>query len=188
MINQTVARRYAQALYEEAVQERRVERIDEDMALIREALETSRELVVFFESPVISRQKKQDVVKALFADRVQQVTLNFLHLLVEKKREDLFPEVVLAYRALRDEQLGIVEARARVAFPLTAEEQAQLVKALEHRVGTRIRLTVEHDASLVGGLVVRIGDVVFDGSVRHQLATLRERLEYGSYAGDGAAA
>jgi F-type H+-transporting ATPase subunit delta len=188
MTNQIVARRYAQALYEEAVQERRVERIDEDMALIRDALETCRDLVVVFESPIISRRKKQDVVKALFADRVQPVTMNFLHLLVEKKREDLFPDVVQAYRALRDEQRGIVEARARVAFPLTADEQARLVEALEHRVGSRVRLTVEHDATLVGGLVVRIGDVVYDGSVRHQLATLRERLEYGSYAGDGAAA
>ena len=185
MTNQTVARRYAQAFYEEAVRAQHVERIDEDMALIRETLETSRELVIFFESPIIARQKKHDVVEALFAKRVQPATMNFLRLLIDKKREELFPAVVRAYRALRDEQLGIVEAQARVAFPLSDAERAQLTKALEQMAGTRIRLMLEQDATLVGGLVVRIGDTVYDGSVRHQLATLRERMEYGSYAGDG---
>ncbi len=188
MTNQIVARRYAQALYEEAAREQRVEDIDEDIALIREALEVSRELVVFFESPVISRQKKQDVVKALFAERVQPTTLNFLGLLIEKKREDLFPDVVQAYRALRDEQLGVVEARARAAYLLSEDEQARLIKVLEAKIGMRARLTVEQDESLLGGLVVRIGDTVYDGSVRHQLATLRERMETGSYTGNGASA
>ncbi len=187
MTNQTVARRYAQALYEEAVKEKRLERIDEDMTMIRETLEGSRELVIFFESPIIARQKKHDVVKALFAKRVHASTMDFLSLLIEKKREDLFPDVAVAYQALRDEQLGIVAARARVAYPLSDAEQAQLAKALEQMAGTRIRLSIEQDATLVGGLVVRIGDTVYDGSVRNQLATLRERMEIGSYAGDGAA-
>ena len=186
MTNQIVARRYAQALYEEAARDQRVERIDEDMALIRESLEGSRDLVLFFESPVISRQKKQDVVQALFESRVQPMTMHFLHLLIEKKREDLFPDVVHAYRALRDEQIGVVVAHARTAFPLSSEEQTRLEQALERKAGSRIRLTVEQDASLVGGLVVRIGDTVYDGSVRHQLATLRERMETGSYVGNGA--
>ena len=185
MTNQIVARRYAQALYEEAEREQRVERIDEDMALIRESLEDSRDLVLFFESPIISRKKKQDVVQALFEARVQPMTMNFLRLLIEKKREDLFPDVVHAYRALRDEQLGVVVAHARTAFPLSSEEQARLEQALERKAGSRIRLTVEQDAGLVGGLVVRIGDMVYDGSVRHQLATLRERMETGSFAGNG---
>ncbi len=186
MTNQTVARRYAQALYEEAARQQRVERVDEDIALIREALEASRELVVFFESPVISRRKKAAVVQALFAERVEPTTLGFLRLLIKKKREALFAAVAQAYRALRDEQLGIVEAQARVASSLSEDEERFLVQALERLTGARVRLTVEQDASLVGGLVVRIGDTVYDGSVRHQLASLRERMEYGPYAANGA--
>ncbi len=185
MTNQTVARRYAQALYEEAAREQRVERIDEDIALVREALEVSRELVVFFESPVISRRKKEAVVHALFAARVEPTTLGFLRLLIKKKREALFAAVAQAYRALRDEQLGIVEARARVASALSEDEERSLVQALERLTGAQIRLKIKQDASLLGGLVVRIGDTVYDGSVRHQLASLRERMEYGSYVGNG---
>jgi F-type H+-transporting ATPase subunit delta len=186
MTNQTVARRYAQALYDEAARVQRVEHVDEDIALIREALEASRELVTFFESPVVSREKKRAVVQALFAERVEPTTLSFLRLLIEKKREALFPDVVRAYHALRDEHLGIVEARARVAAPLNQEEERALAQALERLSGARVRLKVEQDASLVGGVIVRVGDTVYDGSVRHQLTSLRERMEYGSYAGDGA--
>ena len=94
--------------------------------------------------------------------------------------------MVQAYRALRDEQLGIVEARARVAATLSEDEERVLAQALERVTGARVRLKIEHDAGLLGGLVVRIGDTVYDGSVRHQLASLRERMEYGQFATNGA--
>lgn len=177
----TVARRYAQALYEAARQEGQTEQVDADVALIRDSLDGSRELVRFFESPVIPREKKLAVVRALFGERVQPTTLHFLQLLVEKRREALFPDVVAAYRALRDEQLGIVEAGARVARPLTEAEEKSLAQALEALTGRRVRLRVALDEALLGGVVIRVGDTVYDGSIRHQLTTLRERLEHGAF-------
>jgi F-type H+-transporting ATPase subunit delta len=181
MENQSIARRYAQALYEEAERGQGVEQVDEDVRLIQETLEGSRQLVTFFESPIVSREKKEAVVEQLFGRRLRPLTLEFLRLLVRKRREDLFPGVVRAYQALRDEQLGIMEARARAAHPLGGEEESQLVAALERLTGRRIRLRVEQDPRLIGGLVVRVGDTVYDGSVRHQLETLRERLGHGAF-------
>ena len=177
----TVARRYAQALYEEAERVGRTEHVDADVALIRDSLDASRDLVLFFESPVISRKKKQAVVTTLFEPRVEPTTLRFLQLLVEKRREDLFPIVVQSYRTLRDEHLGIVEATARVAQPLSADEEKDLAQSLEKMTGRRIRLSVVPEPGLIGGMVIRVGDTVYDGSVRHQLASLRERLEQGSF-------
>lgn len=187
MTQSPVARRYAQALYEEAQQHGRVEAVDQDMDLIRETLDGSRELVLFFESPILTREKKETVVQELFEGHVQPTTLHFIRLLVEKKREDLLPSVVRAYRALRDAEQGIVEAKARTAHPLSDAEQKALTQALEKLTGKRIRLQVEQDATLIGGVVVRVGDTVYDGSVRHKLASLRERLEQGSFAGNGTA-
>ena len=180
MNESTVAQRYAQALYQEVVQENQVERIDEDMALLRETMAGSPELVRFFESPVISREKKAAVVQQLFASRVHPTMLRFLELLIEKNREDLFPTVVRAYSDLRDRELGIVEAGARVAQPLAGAEEQQLREALERLTGKRVRLNIEQDPQLIGGLIVRIGDTVYDGSVNHQLAMLREQLERGT--------
>ncbi|ARA94333.1 MAG: F0F1 ATP synthase subunit delta [Bacteroidetes bacterium] len=181
MSDTIVARRYAQALYEQAREARQVEQIDEDVELIRQALADSRELVRLFESPVIPREKKQAVVNQLFGPRVQPLTLRFLTLLIEKEREGLFAAIVQAYRRLRDEQQGIVEAQARVAQPLAEDEEKKLREALEAITGKRIRLRTEQDPSLLGGVVIRVGDTVYDGSVRHQLRTLREKLEQGAF-------
>lgn len=176
----TVARRYAQALYTEAQAQGNVEQVDEDIEMIRATMDGSRELVRLFESPVISREKKQRVFEELFAEKVQPLTLRFMNLLAEKEREAVFPAVVTAYGQLRDRELGITEAHARVAFPLDDASQEKLVAALERMTGRRVRLAVREDASILGGIVVRVGDTVYDGSVRHQLADLLEQLEHGS--------
>ncbi|MEM6646351.1 MAG: ATP synthase F1 subunit delta [Bacteroidota bacterium] len=176
MSNLIVAERYARALYGEAEKTGMITAADGDVALIRDSLDASPELVRFFESPVIPREKKESVVDALFAERLQPLTLRFLKLLIEKRREDAFPAVVRAYRALRDKQEGIIEIKARSAKPLTAEEEAELKAALAKLTGQTVRLNTTIDASLIGGVVVRVGDTVYDGSVRHQLEGLREKL------------
>lgn len=172
-----VARTYARALYEEAESGSNIESVDADVELIRSTLDGSPDLARFFRSPVISREKKESVVRTLFGDRVGRLTLRFLVMLVKKEREDHFPQIVDAYRAMRDEQLGIVEANARVAWDMDADERSELAEALGRLTGKRVRLNVEKDADLIGGLVIRIGDTVYDGSVRRQLEVLRDRME-----------
>ena len=176
MSDLTVARRYAQALYEEAEQAGTLERVDQDMQAVRESLEASRELERLFRSPIVSREKKEAVVQKLFTGHVEALIVRFMRLLIEKQREALLPTVIRAYTDLRDERRGIVEARVRTALPLGEAEEAALRQALEARTGKRVRLRTEVDESLLGGVVVRIGDRVIDGSARHQLQQLRERL------------
>lgn len=176
-----VARRYAKALYEEAEHTSKTDAVDEDMGLIRRSLDGSRELRGFFASPLISREKKEAVVRELFEGRVDALTLRFLTLLVEKHREDLLPSIASAYISMRNEQLNVAEARVRTAEPLGAAEEKKLATALGAMTGKTVRLEVEEDKSLIGGLVIRIGDTVYDGSVQHQLERLREQMGVGSY-------
>lgn len=173
----TIARRYAQALHEQAVEEKTVGRVDEDVMLLRDTIEGSRELSGLFDSPVISREQKERVVRSLFGPHLSETTLHFVDFLIAKGREALLPEMARAYRDLRDTQEGIVEAHVRAALPMSEGEQKDLRKALEARTGKQVRLRVEDDPSLIGGLVIRIGDTVYDGSVRNQLAELRERMD-----------
>jgi len=180
MKNHSVARRYAQALYEEAAARQQVDAVDADIDVIRDALEASRELRLFFESPVLSREHKESVVKALIAPHVTTLTHDFVRLLVAKKREEALADVVQVYRDLRDEQEGITEASIRSAHPLSEAEQQQLSRALRRVSGKQVRLRVQQDDALIGGVLVRIGDTVYDGSVRHQLTSLREHLEHGT--------
>ena len=153
MSDATVARRYAQALYQEAESEGNVDRIDEDMQSVQESLDASRELDLFFRSPLIAREKKQAVVGKLFDGKVAPLI----------------------------ERLGIVEARVRTAMPMEFDETEDLRKALEAKTGKKVRLRIEVEPELIGGAVVRIGDRVYDGSVQHQLESLRDQLEERAY-------
>ena len=180
MSDLTTARRYAQALHAEAEAQGQIERVDADIRTIRETLEASRELARLFESPVIPREKKQNVVRALFDAHLAPLTMRFLKLLISNQREDLFPSVVQAYQALRDRQLGVVEATARVAFAPSEQDLKDLETAVTRMTGKRVRLRVQQDPGLIGGVVIRVGDTVYDGSVRHQLERMREQLEHGA--------
>lgn len=176
-----VARRYARALYEEAERQSKIDAVDKDVEFIRASLEGSRELLSFFGSPVISREKKTSIVDQLFSGEISALSLQFLKMLIDKQRESILSEILAAYQEMRDEHLDIVEARVRVADSMGESEQENLSDALAQMTGKKIRLQVSQDTDLIGGVVIRIGDTVYDGSVQHQLERLRHRMEVGSY-------
>lgn len=185
MSDLTVARRYAAALYEEASARDVVERIDEDIDMLRKSLKGSRELVQFFESPLISVDRKHAIIDRLFEERVHELTVKLLHLLVRKGRDEVTPTLARAYREMRDKQEGIVEASVRLATSLSEDERNTLASKLQELTGQKVRLNTTVDEDLLGGLMVRIGDTVYDGSVRHQLERLRDNMKRGAFASNG---
>ena len=172
-----VARRYALALYEEAEAQGQVETVDSDVETLHSALDGSRDLAAVFASPIISREKKEAVLGRLFNGKVSDLTMRFIGLMVAKQREELLPETVRTYAALRDERLRIVEATVKSAQPLATDEADRLRQRLEAQAGKTVRMRMVVDPSLIGGLVVRMGDVVYDRSVSHQLKTLHAQLQ-----------
>lgn len=176
MSQRTVARRYATALYEEADTNGVLDAVDDDVALLRDSLADNDELVRFFESPVIPPEKKVRILESLLGDRVGDLTLRFLRFLVSKDRETMTELILDAYRSLRDEQEGIVDVDVRVAQPLSEDARTTLEETLASKTGNTIRLHETHVPDLIGGIIIQIGDRVYDGSVRNKLSTLRERL------------
>lgn len=181
----TVLRRYAHALYQKAEQQDCIQAVDEDVDLLQQSLRETREFARLVESPAIPQDKKRDVFRALLDERVHPLTLRFLELLVEKDREMLLPELLDTYRALRDEQQGIVEVHASVPAPLDDAERNKLVQRLQTMTGKDIRLEVREIPDLIGGLVIRIGDRVYDGSVRQKLDNLRDSWSRAAHAANG---
>ncbi|HEX7071708.1 MAG TPA: ATP synthase F1 subunit delta [Rhodothermales bacterium] len=187
MSDLSVARRYARALFEEAAAAGDVSAVDEDVALLEETLDGSKDLRNLLRSPVVPVTRKASVARTLFEKRVRPLTLRFLLLLIDKERAAGVGEILRAYRELRDSQEGVVEASATLALPLGEREQVKLRDAIEKLTGQRVRLRVEQDPGLIGGIVIRVGDTVYDGSVLHQLKSLREHLQPGHAiaTGDG---
>ncbi len=174
-----VAKRYANALHDSAVATGKTGDVDADVKLVADTLAESKDLRMLFASPVVSRERKAAVIDALFGNRIQTETLSFLRMLVSKRREGTFLEVAAAYQGMRDDEMGVVVATARTPVALSAESEANLRAMLEQKTGKKIRLLVETDRSLVGGLVVRVGDIVYDGSVANRLAKLKEQFTQG---------
>ena len=97
--------------------------------------------------------------------------------MAENNRIDLFPAIAEIYEAYKAEQEKSIEAEVTSAFALSDEQQDKLAKALSARLGRQVRLNASEDASLIGGVVIRAGDLVIDGSVRGKLAQLAEALK-----------
>ena len=176
-----VARRYARALNEDAAAKNAVKDVDEDIAMIQESLAGSPKLRRFFMDPMISSDKKEGVINALFEKRVHKITLSFLHLLAKKRRESVLADILTAYTDLRNDQKGIVEALVRVALPLNEKEKNKIQAGIEKLTGKQVSLKTEVDASILGGIIIRVGDMVYDGSVHHQLETLKDRLALSAF-------
>lgn len=179
MANVRVARRYAEALMSGAAERRLLDTIAADLESLSQTLQASREFELFLRSPVISKEKKRTVLEEMFARKLHEVTVSFLKLLAEKGREDLLRDILTECFRLRDEQLGIVGVEIKAAGELTKEQTQQIQKKFEGLTQKNVRLAFSIDKQLKGGFLARVGDTVFDGSVKRQLELLRERFAEG---------
>jgi len=171
-----VAKRYAAALFDVAKRDGIVDAIAEDLMAIERLLKESVRLREIFVQPLVTEDRKIEMISHVFGDRITATSLNFLKLLIRKRRVNLIDETIDEFRDLLSEHLNIVSATASTAVPLTADQVKRLTKSLETLTQKTVNLTTEVDADMIGGVVVRIGDYVIDGSVRSQLHRLEQHL------------
>lgn len=172
-----VASRYAAALADVAFEEKGAERVKRDLRAFAQAFRSSADLRNVLESPAVDVGAKRKVVEAL-AKRMDlaPAVRNFVFLLVDHRRLEILPEIEQAFQSDLNARLGVAEAEIVSAHALTDKDRQRLTAALERRTGKKIDAHFREDQSLVGGAVVRVGSTIYDGSVREQLARLREQL------------
>ncbi len=146
------------------------------MKLIENSMSASRELDLFFANPVIERAKKRSVVKALFGGKIDDMTLGFLDLLIDKGREKLTGSISVQFGVLLDELMGIVNADVKAPYALDDNGQKGVRSKLEGITGKKVRVSFSLDKTLIGGFLAQVGDTVYDGSVKRQLELLRGKL------------
>ncbi len=176
MANLRIANRYAEALLTTAEELHILKNVSDDLTIIQHIIEDSHEFRRFLKSPVIKKDKKQEAFKAAFESTVQQLTLQFLSMLIEKGREDALPNIVESFFRLQDEILGIVHVNIKTAAGLSQQQTAQLKQRFEAYSQKKVLIDQSLDKQLIGGFIARIGDTVFDGSVKQQLELLRKRF------------
>jgi F-type H+-transporting ATPase subunit delta len=173
----TIARRYARAFFEVAREDNCYKEYYEELQNFSALLDESKNLREFLANPVFDRADKKAVTDSILGKiKMSGMTASFLRLLVDKRRMGILSEITDCYRELMDAALGRARVHVKTAFPLTGELSAGLQKGLETMTGKKIEITMEEDAALLGGVVVRIGDTLYDGSIRTQLNNMRNLL------------
>ena len=174
-----IARNYAETLLELAQPLGGDATIDEYAAAIDQVAEIlDREPLVreFLESPRVGTEAKKKALEASFAGRVPDLFLSFLLVVVEKRRQSVLREIAEQYHILVDDLRGRVRAEIVLAREPDEKLRAEIVGTLERRLGKKVVPTFLVDPSLVGGIVIRVGDEILDGSLRRRVAGLRRRL------------
>lgn len=171
-----VVRRYAVTLLEATAERQADAAVRADLDGLQATLESSPELQEFVANRLLDPEAFTKTFESLFEGKLHALTLNFLRLLAERRRVHLLPAIVECVRELLAESAGISTAQVRSAVALTPEQVESLEKRLAAHTGGSVQVTVEVDESLRGGLIARIGDTVYDGTVETQLARLHRRL------------
>lgn len=176
----TIARNYADALLELARRANDQAGWGRMIAEVADAVSGDVTLRHFLESPRIAPAHKSDVLSKAFQDRMPRLFVRYLQTLVAKGRQMLLPEIAAAYRDLLDEAEGRVHAQVTFARPVSDEQRAEVAQGLTKLLGKEVVPHVTIDPAIVGGVIVKVGDSVMDGSVRRRMRLLRDRLVYGA--------
>ncbi|MDG4658509.1 F0F1 ATP synthase subunit delta [Ectobacillus antri] len=176
MSKDIVASRYAVALFKLAKEKHMLETFEEELRTVKEVFQNTKELHMFLEQPNISNEKKKDMLKTVFSS-LSQPMLNTLCLLVDKQREDIVTDIADAYFELANAERNIADATVYSVRPLTEDEKAGIAEVFAKRDGKdAIRIKNVVNTELLGGIKVRIGNRIYDGSLQGKLARIQREL------------
>jgi len=174
---QTVARRYATALADVAIDRREERDVQNELDQWAEMIESHAQLKEVFANPTVVYDHKRKVLEDLIArSRVRETTASFLRVLLKNQRLSQLREITERYGLVLDERGGIVAAHVTTARPIPEDLRNSLHETLVAATGRKVRLSFTTDESIIGGLVARIGSTIFDGSVQSQLDRLANEM------------
>jgi len=175
----TAARRYAEAAFQLASRDNELDDYGDGLDRAVTMLSDDRVLGVL-RNPAQPLRERIDLVDKVLAEHVPATVRRLVGLLVERGRIDRLGAVAAEYRRLLNRERGVVEAVATAAAPLTGDETEALQRKVAQMTGRTVDLRIEIDEALIGGLTVRVGDTLYDASVRGRLERLRSRLVAGA--------
>lgn len=170
-----IARRYASALFATARRLGRDETVRADLDAIMEVRRESTALQKLLDSPLVPATQKLEMTDRALAS-ADEVTRRFLHLLIAKRRTDILPAIYEEYQRCADTAAGVARAYVTSAAPMSEAERAHLADALARRLDRPVQMHVRVEPAMLGGIAVRVGDTVWDGSIRGALETMREQM------------
>lgn len=177
MLDGGVSRRYARALFDVAEGAGTVDEVEEEFKAVTSLIDGDGEVKHFWTSRAVQAEAKKATIEASFGGHgIGRPVLNFLKVVVDKGRESSLPGMLTEYSRLADDHRRVVDVEVRSATELGSATCERIGKGVEASLGKKVRLRVMVEPELIGGIVVRIGDRVMDGSVAGRLTALKRTM------------
>lgn len=171
-----VANRYAKALMELATEANKLEEVKNDMQSVEKLCQENHDFILFLESPLIKTDKKIAVLNEIFGKKVSKLTLSFLTLIANKRREYLIKDIAIAYYEQYKQNKNIFTAVVTSARGLDANAKKQVMELIKSQMKGEVELVEKIDPATIGGFVLKIGDSQIDKSVARQLGNMKKHL------------
>jgi F-type H+-transporting ATPase subunit delta len=176
MNDTTIGRNYAETLLTLAKREGQQDEWGALLEAVADAMRQDKTFKTFLGSPKIAASQKIEILEKALGKRIPHLFLRFLETVIMKRRQMVIPEIASEYRALIDEEEDRVHAHVVVAREPAEPERDALARQLSRLFGKRVVPHISLNPAIIGGVIVKVGDTVMDGSVRRRLATLRSRM------------
>lgn len=171
----TVARPYAEAIFKRARETDRLDEWSDALAFLAQVI-GDRRILGLVSSPHLTRAQLTDLLLDIAGEVLNDEGRNLVRLVVENGRAGALPEIARHYEGLKAEHQSRIDVEVTAAYSVSAAQKKQIAEAMKHRLGRDVQLSTRKDASLIGGAIIRAGDLVIDGSVRSRLRQMAARL------------
>ena len=176
MFARVIANRYAQAILHDCPDLQTIERVMNELVMLRDTWESQKSFRMFLMNPKMPSSIKQLIIESGFKDRLSGITLNSLKLLISKKRQHILPEVADRYSELCDQVRGVEHADVITAIAIGPELAERLKLAVQRFSSRQIEVTMLVRPDIIGGVVIRLGDRVIDGSLKRRFEDARRAM------------
>lgn len=173
---QLVTKRYATALFDIASEQGAMKNFEDQVSTMKEVLEKETDFFTVLSHPSILQAEKIQMVETIFKGKVSEELVGLLVLIIKKGRQDLILNIFEAFLTMAKADRGVISATVTSAMPLKEEQLAQIKANIESNTGKEVELEVTVDQTLIGGMIIKVGDKVVDGSIRGKIQGLKVQL------------
>ena len=184
MKHSRVTNRYAKALLGLAIEQNKLSICYKDMILIDSVCKESKELKLLLKSPIVKTDKKSTILKEIFEDKLDNLSMSFINIITNKKREALLTEIATSFIFLYKKHNNIEAAKVTTSTPLDEELKAQVINFIKQHGNQDVELTEIVDKSIIGGTIIRMGDKQLDASVSRTIKELKQTFNKNLYIKD----
>ena len=173
--NRTIARPYAVAVFRHAQAEGKLD-LWQEMLQFMAQVTADEQMATIISNPRVGGELQGQLMLEICGGRLNDAAENFAHLLIENGKLVLMPEIAELFQELKGEADGQIDAKLIAAYPVNAKFEQEIAAAMQKRLGREVKFTTDIDKSLIGGVVIRAGDMVIDASIRGKIEAMASEL------------